>query len=50
MEENFQNTCFGDALYKAWDNRRKSLQNLRYVSINLAQFDLQKCIIWPKKI
>jgi hypothetical protein len=47
MEESFQGNCIGHAFYKAWDNRRKNLQNLRYVSIKSAQFDLQKCIIWP---
>ncbi len=49
MEENFQSTCFDYAFYKAWDNRRKKLQIFKYVSIKLAQFDLQKCITWPKK-
>jgi hypothetical protein len=34
MEESFQGTSFGHAFYKAWDNIRFFLQNLKYVFIN----------------
>jgi hypothetical protein len=52
MEESFQGTCFGHAFSKACQygtTKEKICKNLRHISIKLAQFDLQKCITWPKK-
>jgi hypothetical protein len=33
-----------------WHNIRKVCENLKYVAIKFAQANLQKCIIWPKKM
>jgi hypothetical protein len=52
MEESFQGTCVGHAFSKACQYgivEEFFCKNLKYVSIESTQFDLQKCIIWPKK-
>jgi hypothetical protein len=38
VEESFQGTCFGHI-------KDKVCKGLRYISIKVVQFDLQKCII-----
>jgi hypothetical protein len=52
MEENFQGTCFGHAFSKACQYEtveKKVYRNLKHICIKSAQYDLQKCISWPKK-
>jgi hypothetical protein len=47
MEESFQGICFGHAFFKACQYRIVEIffcKSLKYISIMLAQFDLQKCI------
>jgi hypothetical protein len=53
LEESFQSTCFGHAFLKVcWYVivDEKVCKGLWYISIKVAQGDLWKCIIWPKKI
>ncbi len=52
LEESFQGICCGHAFSKACQYAtidEKLRKNLWYVSIKIAQRDLQKCIIWPKR-
>jgi len=52
LEESFQGTCFGHAFSKAYQYgtiEKKNCKNLKHISIKSTQFDLQKCITWPKK-
>jgi hypothetical protein len=53
LDESFQCTCFGHVFskvctYVTIDER--VCKNLRFISIKSTQLDLQKCIIWPKKL
>jgi hypothetical protein len=48
----FQGSCFGHAFSKASQYAlvdEKICKGLKYISIKTAQFDLHKCITWPKK-
>jgi hypothetical protein len=52
LKESFQGIFFGHAFSKACQYgiaKEKVYIGLKYVFINFAQVDLQKCIIWPKK-
>ncbi len=52
LEESFQSNCFGHAFFKAYQYgtiEKKICKNLKHISIKSTQFDLQKCITWPKK-
>jgi hypothetical protein len=52
LEENFQGTSFGHVFFKACQyaiDDEKVYRGLKYVSINSAQMNFQKCIAWPKK-
>ncbi len=52
MEESFQGTCFGHAFFKACQCgtiEEFFCKNLKHIYIKSTQFDLQKCITWPKK-
>jgi hypothetical protein len=52
LGESFHGTCFGHAFSKACQYgimEEKVCTDLKYVSINFAQANLQKCIIWLKK-
>jgi len=52
LEENFQGTCFSHAFSKTCQyakTNEKVCKGLQYVSIKVAQKDLQKCITWSKK-
>jgi hypothetical protein len=49
LEESFQRTCFGHTFSKACQygtTKEKVGKNLKYVSINSLQTNLQKCITW----
>jgi len=50
--ESFQNICFDHAFLKACQYgtiEENNCKNLKHISIKSTKFDLQKCIIWPKK-
>ncbi len=52
LKESFQRTCFKHAFSKVCQyviTYEFFYKGLRYLSIKIAQGDLQKCIIWPKK-
>jgi len=52
MEESFQGTYFGHAFSKAcqYGTIEKNIYKiLKHISIKSIEFDLQKCITWPKK-
>ncbi len=52
FKESFQGTCFDHAFSKVCQyatTYEKNYKGLRYLSIEVAQGDLQKCIICPKK-
>ncbi len=52
FKESFQGTCFDHAFPKVCQyatTYEKNYKGLKYLSIKVAQGDLQKCIIWPKK-
>jgi hypothetical protein len=52
LEENFEGTCFGHAFSKPYQYgiaKKKVCKNLKHISIKSTQFNLQKCITWPKK-
>jgi hypothetical protein len=52
FEESFQGSCFGHAFSKACQYtiiEEKVCKKLQYVPTKVAQGDLQKCIMWPKK-
>ncbi len=53
LKESFQGICFSHAFSQACQyvtTKEKVCKNLWYVSIKVAQGDLHKCIMWPKKI
>jgi hypothetical protein len=53
LQENFNGTRFGHVFSKACQyviTNEKVCKNIRYVFIKSTQANLQKCIIWPKKI
>jgi hypothetical protein len=48
----FQGTCFGHAFSKTCQHatiEEKVCKNLKFVSIKSVQFDIKKCITWPKR-
>ncbi len=52
LKESFKGIYFGHVFSKPCQygiTKEKVCKDLKYVSINFAQIDLQKCIIWPKK-
>jgi hypothetical protein len=52
LKESFQGTCFDHAFSKICQyatTYEKNYKWLKYLSIKVAQGDLQKCITWPKK-
>jgi hypothetical protein len=50
LEKNFNDTCFGHAFSKTYVTvEERVCKNLMFVSIKSAQFDIHKCITWPKK-
>jgi len=52
LKKKFQETCFDYAFSKVCPyatTNEKNYKGLRYLSIKVAQGDLQKCITWPKK-
>jgi len=51
LEKEIQGTCFGHAFFKACQYvivYEKVRKGLRYVCTEVAQRDLQKCIVWSK--
>ncbi len=52
LKESFQRTCFDHAFSKMCQyatTYEKNYKWLKYLSIKVAQGDLQKCITWPEK-
>jgi hypothetical protein len=51
FNESFQGICFNHVFSKAcqyYKTNGKVCRNMKYVFIEYAQANLQKCIIWPK--
>ncbi len=53
LAESYQGSCFGHAFFKAYQYAlayEKVYKGPKHVCVKTAQFDLQKCIIWLKKV
>lgn len=53
LKEIFQEICFNHVFSKAsqyYTTNGKVCKNMKFVFIEYTQENLQKCIIWPKKI
>ncbi len=52
LKESFNGNCFGHVLSKGCQYgiiEEKVCKNMKFVSIKIEQFDIQKCITWLKK-
>jgi hypothetical protein len=52
LEDSFNGTCFGHVFSKTCQYaiiEKKICKNLKFIFVKSTEFDIQKCVTWPRK-